>query len=58
MSDILLRTSSHERASVGQSWRTYLQLLCADTGFSPEDLPGAMDYRDGWRESGLSVLAV
>ena len=24
--------------------------LCADTGCSLEDLPGAMDHRDGWRE--------
>ena len=24
--------------------------LCADTGCSPEDLPGAMDDREGWRE--------
>ena len=36
ISDILLRTPS-----------TNLQQLCADTGCSLEELPGAMDDRDG-----------
>ena len=32
--------------------------LCADTECSLEDLPGAMDDRDGWRKSvWKSVLA-
>ena len=31
--------------------RTYLHQLCADTGCSLEDLLGAVDDRDGWRES-------
>ena len=30
--------------------RNYIQQLCADTGCSLEDLPGAIDDRDGWRE--------
>ena len=41
---------SHGRAKVGRSARTYIQLLCADTGCSPDDLPEAMDDREGWRE--------
>ena len=48
--DILLWTPSHGRAKVGRPARTYIQQLCADTGFSLEDLPGAMDDRYGWRE--------
>ena len=38
--------------SCGVGWpaRTYLQQLCANTGCSLEDLPGAMDDRDGWWE--------
>ena len=41
----------------------YLTQLCADTGTSFENLPGAMDDRDGWRErerereSGKSMLS-
>ena len=30
--------------------RTYVQLLCVDTGCSLEDFPEAMGGRDGWRE--------
>ena len=39
-----------EQAKKGQPARTYIQQLCADTGCSFEDLPGAMDVRDVWRE--------
>ena len=38
MSDVLLWTSAHGRASVERPTRTYLQQLCADTGCSLEDL--------------------
>ena len=56
--DIFLWTPSHGRAKVGQAARIYIQLLCADTGYSLEDLPGAMGDRDGWQERpGRSVLA-
>ena len=41
--DILLWTSSHGRANVGWPARTYIQQVCANTGYS-------MDDRDGWRE--------
>ena len=50
ISDVPLWTSSHGRAKAGQPARTYLQQLCADMGCSPEDLPEAMDDREGWRE--------
>ena len=45
-------TSSCWRAKVGRPARTYIQQLCADKGSSLEDIPGAMDDRDGWREKG------
>ena len=50
ISDVLQWTPSHERAKVGRLIKIYLQQLCANTGCSPEDLPGPMDDRDGWRE--------
>ena len=53
ISDILLWTSLHGRAKAGRPARTDIQ-LCANTGYSLEDLTGAMDER--W--SGRSVLIV
>ena len=50
ISGILLWTPSHGQAKVGGPARTYIQQLCADTGCSLEDLPGAMDDRDRWWE--------
>ena len=51
ISDILLWTPSHERAKAGQpAYNAYKQQLCVDTGCKPEDLPEAMDDREGWRE--------
>ena len=43
------------RAKVGRPARIYIQQLCADTGCTLEDLPGAIDDRDGWRERASSV---
>ena len=50
ISDVLLWTPSHGRAKAGQPTRTYIQQLCADTRCSSEDLPEAMDNREGWWE--------
>ena len=50
ISDELLWTPSHGRAKVGRLARTYTQQLCTDTRCSPEDLPKAMDDREGWWE--------
>ena len=50
ISDIFQWTPSHEQAKVGRPVRTYIQQLCADTGCSLEDPPGAMDNRDKWWE--------
>ena len=59
ISDILLWTPTYGRAKAGQPERTYIQLLCEDTGCSPEDLPEAMNAigKSGERGSGISVLA-
>ena len=48
ISDLLLWTPSYGRSKAGRPARTYTQQLCAGTGRSLEDLPGAMDDRDGW----------
>ena len=50
ISDLLLLTPTQGCVSVGWPARTYLHLLCADTGCSLKELHGAMDDRDGWRE--------
>ena len=57
ISDILLWTPPHRRAKVGRPARTYIQQLCGDTGCSLENLPGAMDDRDGWRERVREIRA-
>ena len=41
---------SHGWAKAGRPAKTYIQQLCADTGCSLEDLPGAIDNWDGWWE--------
>ena len=41
-------THTHGRAIVGWPARTYLHQLFEDTECSLEDMPGAMDSRDGW----------
>ena len=57
ISDVLLWTPSHGRAKAGRPARTYIQQLCADTGCSPENLPEAMDDREGWWERARDVRA-
>ena len=57
VSDVLLWTPSHGQSKTGQPTQTYIQQLCANTGCSPEDLPEAMDDREGrWERAGISVL--
>ena len=57
ISDLLQRTPSHWRAKVERVARTYIQKLCADTGYNLEDLSGAMDDRDGWRKRVKKIRA-
>ena len=56
-SDVLLWTPSHGRSKAGRPARTYMKQLCADTGCSLEDLPEAMDDREGWRERVRNICA-
>ena len=46
ISDVLLWTHTYGRAKVGRPARTYIQQLCEDTGFSPENLPDAINDRE------------
>ena len=48
--DVLLWTSTHGHAKAGRPARTYIQQLYEDTGCCPENLPGAMNDREKWRE--------
>ena len=57
ISDILLWTPSHGQAKAGRPAQTYIQQLCVDTRCSPEDLPEAMDDREGWWERFRHILA-
>ena len=41
---------TYGRARAGRLARTYKLQLCEDTGYSPEDLPEAMNDREKWRE--------
>ena len=47
ISDILLWIPSYGQAKARRPARSYIQQLCADTGCSSGDLPGAMDDREG-----------
>ena len=57
ISDVLLWIPAHGRAKAGRPARTYMQQFCADTGCSLEDLPEAMNDREGWRERVLEICA-
>ena len=57
ISDVLLWTLSHGWAKGGRPARTYIQQLCADTGYSLEDLPEAMDDWDGLWERVRNIHA-
>ena len=57
ISDILIWTPSHGREKAGRPTRTYIQQLGEDTGCSPEDLPEAINDREGWRGSFRDIRA-
>ena len=57
ISDVLLWTPTHGRTKAGRPARTYIQQLCEETGFCPEDLPGAMNDREKWRERVRDIRA-
>ena len=53
ISDVLLWTPTYGQAKA----RTYMQQLCEDTGYSPEDLPKAMNNKEKWRERVRDIRA-
>ena len=55
--DVLQWTPSHGRAKAERLARTYIQQFCADMGCSPDHLPEAMDYREGWQERVRDICA-
>ena len=57
ISDVLLWTSSHGWTKAGWPAQTYIQKLCVDMGGRPEDLPEAMDYKEGWWERVRDICA-
>ena len=50
ISDVLLWTAAYGQAKAGRPARTYIQQLCEDTGYNPEDLPEAMNDMEKWWE--------
>ena len=57
ISDVLLWTPAYGQAKSGRPARTYIQQLCENTGYSPEDLPEAMNAREKWRERVRDIRA-
>ena len=50
ISDVFLCTPTYGRAKAGRPAQTYIQQLCEDTVYSPEDLPEPMNDREKWQE--------
>ena len=48
---------SHKHASFGYPARTYINQLRVDTGYSLEDLPGAMDNEDKMARESQGILS-
>ena len=57
ISDVLLWILLHGRAKAGRPARTYIQQLSVDTGCNHEDLPEAMNDKEGWRERVRDIRA-
>ena len=57
ISNVFLWTPAHDQTKAEWPARTYIQQLCEDTGYSPEDLPEAMNDRNAWREGVRGISA-
>ena len=55
--DVLLWTPAHGRAKARRPALTYIQQLCENTGYSPENLPEAMSDREEWRVTVRDIRA-
>ena len=49
ISNILLKTPRYGLSCVGGPAKTYINQLCADTGYGVDEQPGTIDDRDVWR---------
>ncbi|CAM1300324.1 Uncharacterised protein r2_g1023 [Pycnogonum litorale] len=56
-SNLLLCTPRHGRTCVGWPATTYVDQLCEDVKFLPNDLPNMMQDRDGWRARVKNIRA-
>ena len=56
ISDVLQWNAMHRHVCVGRLIRTYVYQLFTDTRCSLEDLPRAMDNRNGWWQSQSRIL--
>ena len=50
VTDVFLWTPAYSQSKAGRPARTFIQQLCDDTGYNPEDLREAMNDRETWRE--------
>ena len=57
ISDLLLWTPAYGQAKAGWPARIYIQQLCEDTGWSPDDQPEAMNDREKLRERVRDIRA-
>ena len=57
VSDVRLWTPTYGRAKARRPARTYIQQFCEDTGYTPEDLPEAMNDGEKWRERVRDIRA-
>ena len=57
ISDVLLWTPAYGQAKAGRPARTYIQQLCGDTGYNPEDQTKAMNDKEKWRERVRDIRA-
>ena len=57
VSDVLLSTPAYGQSKAGRLARTFIQQLCDDTGYNPEDLPKAMNDWETWRERVRDIRA-
>ena len=57
ISDVLLWIPTYGWAKAGRPVQIYIQQLCEDIGYSPDDLPEAMNDREKWRERVRDIRA-
>ena len=57
INDVLLWTPAYGQAKAGRPARTYILLLCEDTGCNPEEVSKAKIDREKWRERVRDIRA-